>query len=241
MLSFLNNTFLFGQFVFNLSPDLWLIAQQKILFLAQAFTILTLTEKYFCTSHNRKLIKLIIAVSTLHNKLFWYGIAILRPRESRVKFRLNDLEVETTSSPSDSNSSNTSNGILFLGAPTDSTMSSSSSRSSVGGEKCCDLPHLKDGTGQAAPCAFSPYRAYIEDVLKTQGLKRAIHYLDRLHLHLLSKAKLTLDKPVQSAKEPTELEVSCCRPEKSSIVPLSCSWRFKLNFLLCWNVIIQFW
>jgi hypothetical protein len=131
-----------------------------------------------------------------------------RPRETRVKFRLNELEVESTSSPSDSNSSNTSNGIPFLGAVTDSTLSSSSSRSSVGGEKCCDLPHLKDGTGQAAPCAFSPYRAYIEDVLKTQGLKRAIHYLDRLHLHLLSKAKLTLDKPTQPAKVPTELEVS---------------------------------
>jgi hypothetical protein len=87
----------------------------------------------------------------------------------------------------------------------------------VGGEKCCDLPHLKDGTGQAAPCAFSPYRAYIEDVLKTQGLKRAIHYLDRLHLHLLSKAKLTLDKPTQPAKVPTELEVSFVCPRNDTM------------------------
>ncbi|XP_059490886.1 mitogen-activated protein kinase kinase kinase 4 isoform X2 [Neocloeon triangulifer] len=134
----------------------------------------------------------------------------LKPKETKVKFRLHDLEIETTTSPSDSNSSNASTGLglPFHGTGNESAISSSSSRGSISGiDRCCDTSHLKDGTGHVAPCAMSPYRAYIEEVLKTHGLKRAIGYLDSLHLHLLSKAKITLDKATIPLEDATEEEM----------------------------------
>ncbi|CAB3382788.1 Hypothetical predicted protein [Cloeon dipterum] len=126
----------------------------------------------------------------------------LKRKETKVKFCINNLDIESTTSPSDSNSSNASTGISMHGLLNESVVSSSSSRTSVSSsEKCCDIPHLQDGTG--TPCVMSPYRTYIEDVLKTHGLRRAILYLERLHFHLLSKAKITLDKSAGAVVEPT--------------------------------------
>ncbi|RZF44830.1 hypothetical protein LSTR_LSTR000782 [Laodelphax striatellus] len=38
-------------------------------------------------------------------------------------------------------------------------------------------------------------RKYIEDVLKIRGLRKALHFLEKLHLSVLRKAKFTLQKP----------------------------------------------
>jgi len=37
-------------------------------------------------------------------------------------------------------------------------------------------------------------RKYIEDVLKTRGLRKSLNFLDRLHTSILRKARLTLEK-----------------------------------------------
>ena len=39
------------------------------------------------------------------------------------------------------------------------------------------------------------YRKYIEDVLKTRGLRKSLHFLERLHITVLRKARLALEKP----------------------------------------------
>lgn len=41
----------------------------------------------------------------------------------------------------------------------------------------------------------SPYRKYIENVLKTQALKKSVNFLEKLHVQVLNKALLTLEKP----------------------------------------------
>lgn len=38
-------------------------------------------------------------------------------------------------------------------------------------------------------------RKYIEDVLKTKGLRKALNFLERLHVTMLRKASLTLQQP----------------------------------------------
>lgn len=38
------------------------------------------------------------------------------------------------------------------------------------------------------------FRKYIEDVLKTRGLRKSLKFLDRLHTSILRKARLTLEK-----------------------------------------------
>lgn len=38
-------------------------------------------------------------------------------------------------------------------------------------------------------------RKYIEDVLKTRGLRKSLHFLERLHTSVLRKARLALEKP----------------------------------------------
>lgn len=41
----------------------------------------------------------------------------------------------------------------------------------------------------------SPYRKYIENILKTRTLNKSLRFLDKLHLYVLRKAHLTLEKP----------------------------------------------
>lgn len=47
--------------------------------------------------------------------------------------------------------------------------------------------------------ACSPYRKYIENILKTRGLNKSMSFLDKLHKHVLRKAQLTLEKPKDEA------------------------------------------
>lgn len=38
------------------------------------------------------------------------------------------------------------------------------------------------------------FRRYVEDVLKTRGLRKSLNFLERLHTSVLRKARLTLEK-----------------------------------------------
>jgi len=46
---------------------------------------------------------------------------------------------------------------------------------------------------------FFIYRKYMEEVLKTTGLRKALNFLDRLHHYVLRKAMITLAKPAELA------------------------------------------
>ena len=48
----------------------------------------------------------------------------------------------------------------------------------------------------------------MEEVLKTRGLKKAIHFLEKLHSHVLLKAMITLEKPVEAVHHVTEINNS---------------------------------
>ena len=53
----------------------------------------------------------------------------------------------------------------------------------------------------------------MEEVLKTRGLRKAIHFLEKLHNHVLQKAMITLEKPVESVHpviEVVETEEKVC-------------------------------
>lgn len=87
---------------------------------------------------------------------------------------------ETSSSPSDSNSSNSSMNDF---PPVEATLSIDQTMPSF-------LP-LTDCVDKN-----SPFRKYIETILKTRGLAKSMNFLDKLHCELLSKVQLTLEKPV---------------------------------------------
>lgn len=50
------------------------------------------------------------------------------------------------------------------------------------------------------------FRKYIEDVLKTRGLRKSLNFLDRLHTSILRKARLTLEKNDYEGDESTASE-----------------------------------
>lgn len=86
----------------------------------------------------------------------------------------------TTSSPSDSNNSNISHegpdGGECLGEGIDCQASSLFSKD----EGCCT----------------NPFRKYIEEILKTKGLRKSLHFLEKLHKHILLKSMISLSKPI---------------------------------------------
>ncbi|KAK9884856.1 hypothetical protein WA026_009078 [Henosepilachna vigintioctopunctata] len=87
---------------------------------------------------------------------------------------------ETNSSPSDSNNSNSSNDSFhdiktFLDTYSNSYLWHLMSRNTTDEQ--------------------SPYRRYIEHVLKTKALKKSLNFLDELHTGILKRAKYTLERP----------------------------------------------
>ncbi|XP_017780860.1 PREDICTED: mitogen-activated protein kinase kinase kinase 4 isoform X2 [Nicrophorus vespilloides] len=72
----------------------------------------------------------------------------------------------------------------------------------------------------------SPYRKYIENILKTRGLSKSMSFLDRLHNHILRKAQITLQKPNDESiytqtpgdnQDEELLRYGCCSPEAKSL------------------------
>ncbi|XP_026827017.1 mitogen-activated protein kinase kinase kinase 4 isoform X1 [Ooceraea biroi] len=105
-------------------------------------------------------------------------------RQSVVRFEI--PHQDETSSPSDSNNSNNSSaGALSLGsAPHTPEIS---------------ILYFEDERVDRLDFYLVEfdrhgYRKYIEDVLKTRGLRKSLNFLDRLHTSVLRKARLTLEK-----------------------------------------------
>lgn len=90
-------------------------------------------------------------------------------------------------------------GSDFASSPSDSNNSSSSNEFFNEVNKCMDfynvnfLTHLMNIT--EAKDSSSPYRRYIENILKTKGVDKSLSFLNKLHTHVLIKAQLTLEKP----------------------------------------------
>ncbi|GAB1859206.1 Mitogen-activated protein kinase kinase kinase 4 [Camponotus japonicus] len=107
-------------------------------------------------------------------------------RQCMVRFEL--PQHDETSSPSDSNNSNNSSvgGLSFISQSLPPTPEISFSY--VEDERIDRLDfYLVEFERHA-------YRKYIEDVLKTRGLRKSLNFLDRLHTSVLRKARLTLEK-----------------------------------------------
>ncbi|KOC71052.1 Mitogen-activated protein kinase kinase kinase 4, partial [Habropoda laboriosa] len=106
-------------------------------------------------------------------------------RRTLVRFEVLNQQDEN-SSPSDSNNSNNSSISISFVQTWPSTPETSFT--SVDDDKTDRLDfYLVEFDRQA-------YRKYIEDVLKTRGLRKSLNFLERLHTSVLRKARLTLEK-----------------------------------------------
>lgn len=121
---------------------------------------------YNMTRH--QLLKIIILgrLLTLEDKLWLWPIDLC-----------SDTNSIDSSSPSDSNSSTSSvNDFLSINAPVVLT----------------SISALVNNDSKTHP---TPYRKYIENMLKTKGLIKSLNFLEKLHRHLLRKTQITLTKP----------------------------------------------
>ncbi|TGZ50963.1 Mitogen-activated protein kinase kinase kinase 4 [Temnothorax longispinosus] len=107
-------------------------------------------------------------------------------RQSMVRFEL--PQQDETSSPSDSNNSNNSSigGLSFISQSLPPTPETSFS--------CPEDERIDRLDFYLVEFDRHAYRKYIEDVLKTRGLRKSLNFLDRLHTSILRKARLTLEK-----------------------------------------------
>ncbi|XP_067008813.2 mitogen-activated protein kinase kinase kinase 4 isoform X2 [Anabrus simplex] len=111
---------------------------------------------------------------------------------SKHKSRVVQFDVDS-SSPSDSNNSNisshgTASDVAELAADTFDSRSLVNLTSQA----------LCHGIKQSPR---NPYRKYIEDVLKTRGLRKSVQFLEKLHQNILVKSMLSLAQPVDSPSD----------------------------------------
>lgn len=125
---------------------------------------------YNMTKHQRlKLVILGRLLALLEDKYFHWPMPVT------------DSNCTDSSSPSDSNSSSSSVSDYFY------------DRNCIDYYNITPIAMLVDKkTGDSVT---SPYRKYIENILKVRGLGKSLNFLERLHQHVLWKAKATLDKP----------------------------------------------
>ncbi|XP_031337464.1 mitogen-activated protein kinase kinase kinase 4 isoform X2 [Photinus pyralis] len=89
---------------------------------------------------------------------------------------------------------NDTNYSVDSSSPSDSN-SSTSSHSDFNFNASDVLTSVNALLNNETQCKVSPYRKYIENMLKTKGLMKSVTFLERLHQHLLWKAEITLQKP----------------------------------------------
>ncbi|XP_025161131.1 mitogen-activated protein kinase kinase kinase 4 isoform X1 [Harpegnathos saltator] len=106
-------------------------------------------------------------------------------RQSTVRFEV--PQQDENSSPSDSNNSNNSSigGLSFVQSL---PATPETSYSYIEDERIERLDFYLVEFDRHA------YRKYVEDVLKTRGLRKSLNFLERLHTSVLRKARLTLEK-----------------------------------------------
>lgn len=87
--------------------------------------------------------------------------------------------------------------IFVSGSPSDSNNSTNSSSSDgftwFSNKDLYDIAQIASLLVKKEGCKISPYRRYIENVLKTRALKKSFNFLKNLHKNVLQKTKLTLD------------------------------------------------
>ncbi|XP_049939411.1 mitogen-activated protein kinase kinase kinase 4 isoform X1 [Schistocerca serialis cubense] len=137
---------------------------------------------------------------------------VIPKNKNRIQF---DVE---TSSPSDSNNSNiSSHGSTNSCDEEENVMEYYSS----------SINKSYPATHSKKPSPINPYRKYIEDMLKTKGLRKSLNFVEKLHRHILIKSKATLCKPVERDKE-HEVESQDKGAESSSTLvnpPNSCPFK----------------
>lgn len=140
---------------------------------------------YNMTRHQRlKLVILSRLLALVQSK--YYPWPFIAGCDGGAPYDSMDGEGAGVTSPSDSNSSTGSGfgggGVMdFSGAA--ELLNIATSRL---------IPNTKVSAGADK---VSPYRKYIENILKTRGLNQSMSFLERIHTHVLSKAQHTLEKP----------------------------------------------
>lgn len=85
---------------------------------------------------------------------------------------------------------------VFAGSPSDSNSSTNSSSSesfiALHHKDLYDISPIATLLIKRGECKVSPYRRYIENVLKTRALKKSFNFLKKLHKNVLQKSKITL-------------------------------------------------
>ncbi|KAK7873883.1 hypothetical protein R5R35_005744 [Gryllus longicercus] len=102
----------------------------------------------------------------------------------------------TTSSPSDSNNSNASHVSDGVDVADCLANCFDSRPVSTTAPTCC--------FSKSDVSCVNPFRKYIEEVLKTKGLRKSLYFLEKLHNHILIKAMLSLSKPEKTLSQDTE-------------------------------------
>ncbi|XP_012283041.1 mitogen-activated protein kinase kinase kinase 4 isoform X2 [Orussus abietinus] len=121
----------------------------------------------------------------------------MESRQVLVRFELS--QNEDSISPSDSSNSNSSSVGGFSFGPTWPSRPELS-------YSCLDDDRLNRLDFYLLEFDRIAYRKYIEDVLKTRGLRKSLNFLERLHTSILRKARLTLQKPDSSDSEGSATE-----------------------------------
>ncbi|KAK5649503.1 hypothetical protein RI129_000532 [Pyrocoelia pectoralis] len=166
---------------------------------------------YNLTRHQLLKIVILGRLLTLDSKFQSYPISLCTDTNYSVD----------SSSPSDSNSSSSSHSDLNVNA------------SDV-------LTSVNALISDEMKSKISPYRRYIENMLKTKGLMNSITFLERLHQHLLWKAEITLQKPednsifentLKDSEEEELIRYGCWSPEAKALqLP---SYKSLFLFLAC--------
>lgn len=94
-------------------------------------------------------------------------------------------------------------------------------------------PSSSTATSLLSSSSTSPYRKYIEHVLKSRGLGQALSFLHRLHNTLLRKAHATLDVP---GAEESDSDFDGFHDElQTTEIPLSKEQEDELRRYGCWS------
>lgn len=146
----------------------------------------------------------------------WYNMT----RQQRLKMMIVVKLLENKSEPSEKNA-------MDSNSPSDSNNSSSSSvndsfydpksgwDSSPFTFTFVPFPVLSINKPESS---FSPYRKYIENILKTRSLQKSLVFLDNLQFYVLRKVQLTLQKP----EDPTIFDDTSCETEESELQRYGC-------------------
>lgn len=125
----------------------------------------------------------------------WYNLTKLQLLKIVILSRMLTLENKLYTWQLDYSSISSITESIESGSPSDSNSSTSSNNSFISIKAPIILTSISALLNSESESKPSPYRKYIENMLKTKGLMKSLAFLEKLHQHLLRKTKITLQQP----------------------------------------------